>query len=230
MKYTSPIIGEGSGSMGGTTYSHNRYGQYMRNRRVPVNPNTALQDAVRTVFADLAQRWNSTLLTAQRSAWNNYAANVAVKDKLGQDIYLTGLNHYLRSNCALIQGGLTRVDDGPVIFTLPDTDPAFVVTASEETQLLSIAFNEDLDWCDEDGAAMLVSSGIPVNPTVNFFGGPFRFADAIEGDSVAPPTTPQTMTSPWQIAVDQRVYSRARIVLADGRLSNFFGSNFLCAA
>ena len=230
MKYTSPIISSGSGSMGGTTYSHNQFGQYMRNRKVPVNPNSALQISVRTVFADLAQRWQSTLTTAQRAAWNNYAANVAVKDKLGQDIYLTGLNHYLRSNCALIQGGLTRVDAGPEIFTLPGEDSSFAVTASEATQLLSVAFDDELDWLDEDGGAMLVSSGIPVNPTVNFFGGPYRFADAIEGDAVTPPTTPTTMTSPFQIAEDQKVFARGRIVLADGRLSNFFGDNFLCAS
>lgn len=230
MKYKSPIISSGSGSMGGTTYSHNRYGQYMRNRTIPTNPNSSRQDAVRTVFADLAQRWLSTLTTAQRAAWNNYGANVAVKDRLGEDIYLTGFNHYIRSNTALIQGGLPRVDQAPVIFTLPDTDPAFAVTASEATQLLSVAFDDTLDWLDLDDAAMLVSSGIPVNPTINFFGGPFRYAGVMLGDAITPLTSPQTMTSPFQIAETQKVFARARIVLDDGRLSNFFGDDFLCAS
>ena len=130
----------------------------------------------------------------------------------------------------MIQGGLTRVDAAPVVFTLPGEDSSFAVTASEATQLLSVAFDDELDWLDEDGGAMLVSSGIPVNPTVNFFGGPYRFADAIEGDAVTPPTTPTTMTSPFQIAEDQKVFARGRIVLADGRLSNFFGDDFLCAS
>jgi len=230
MKYQSSIISKGSGSLGGSTYSHNRFGMYMRNRSTPVNPNSQRQDTVRTVFADLTQHWGNTLSSAQRSAWNNYAANVAVKDKLGQDIYLTGLNHYVRSNTALIQGGLTRVDDGPTVFSLPEADSSFAVTASEATQLLSVAFNDALDWLDLDGGAMLVHGGIPVNPTINFFGGPFRFADAIEGDSVTPPTTPTTMTSPFQIAEDQKVFCRARIVLDDGRLSNFFGDDFLCSS
>ena len=230
MKYTSPIISAGSGSIGGTTYSHNRYGQYMRGRVVPVNPNSERQDAVRAVFADLAQRWLSTLTTAQRAAWNNYGANVAVKDKLGQDIYLSGLNHYIRSNTALIQAGLTRVDIGPTVFTLPETDPALDAGASEATQNLAVVFDDGLDWVDIDEAALLVHVGLPQNPTINFFGGPYRYAGKIEGDSITPPTTPATVGSPFTIAEDQKIFVRARIVLADGRLSNFFECTFLCAS
>jgi hypothetical protein len=230
MKYSSPIISHGSGSMGGSTYSHNRYGQYMRNRVVPVNPNSSRQAAVRSVFADLTQHWLNTLSTAQREAWDNYAANVAVQDKLGDSIYLTGFNHYLRSNTALLQAGLTRVDDGPVILTLPETDTGFAVAASEATQLISVTFTDTLDLYDEDGAALLVSAGRGVNPTINFYNAPFRFADSIDGNSGSPPTSPLTMTAPFSLAEDQRFFAKGRIVRADGRLSSPFWANATCAS
>lgn len=230
MKFTSPIISAGSGSQGGSTYSHNRYGMYIRNRAVPVNPDSPRQDAIRTVFSDLAQHWRNSLTANQRLSWDTYAANVSVKDKLGNDIYLTGFNHYLRSNVAILQAGLTRVDDGPTIFTLADCDTGVIVTASEATQLLSVAFTDTLDLYDEDGAALLVSSGMGVNITINFYNSPFRFADAIEGDSMTPPTSPVTITSPFFIQEGEKVFIRCRIVRADARLSNFFRTEFTCAA
>ena len=221
MKYTSPLLSGASGSMGGSTYSHNRYGSYLRNRTVRNDCN---------VFASLTEYWSQILTANQRASWNTYASNVAVKDALGQDIYLSGFNHYIRSNSAILQAGLTRVDDAPVIMTLAEQDSGFACSASEATQLISVSFTDTLDLYDEDGAALLVSAGKGVNPTINFYNSPFRFADSIDGDSGTPPSSPQTVTAPFFIQETEKVFCQARIVRADGRLSNTFGANFLCAA
>ena len=230
MKFKSLIISQGSGSLGGQTYSHNTYGQYIRARVVPTNPSSSRQAAVRSVFAALAQHWLNTLTASQRSAWDNYGANVAVKDALGDDIYLTGFCHYIRSNSAILQAGLSRVDDGPTILTLPEPDTAFAVAASEATQLISVTFTDTLDLYDEDGAALLVSAGRGVNPTINFYKSPFRFADSIDGSSTTPPTSPSTMTAPFLLAEDQKFFAKGRIVRADGRLSSPFWADATCAS
>lgn len=230
MLFKSPIIAQGSGSLAGTTYSHNRYGMYMRNRSTPVNPQTAFQSAVRNAFQTLTSAWMNTLTAVQRAAWDVYAANVSVPNALGDPVFLTGLAHYVRSNVPRIQAGLARVDTGPTTFTLPETDPAYAVSASEATQLISVAFDDTLDWCDEDDAGMLISDCRPQNASINYFGGPFRFLDSIDGDSGTPPTTPNTFTANFAFVAGQKLFTRARISLADGRLSSPFLASLTAAA
>jgi hypothetical protein len=216
------VVGQASGSLRSSTYSHNRYGAYIRNRAVPVNPQSARQSTVRTLMQTLTALWGSTLTAEQRAQWATYGANVAMINRLGETIHLTGLNHYLRSNVPRLVAGLDRVDDGPVVYALPETDETVTFSYTADDQKVSVAYDDTMGWADIDGAALLVYSGIPVNPTRNFFNGPFRFADSVDGDSVSPPSTPTEVDSPFTIQAAQRVYSQARITLADGRLSSFF--------
>jgi hypothetical protein len=229
IKYGGGVT-EMSGKMGGNVFSRNRYGAYVRKLTTPVNPASDRQVIARARVSSMADRWNNTLTEAQRVSWNVYAAAVSVLNRLGDSIYLTGFNHYIRSNCAILACGGTIVDDGPAILLLPGQDPAFAVTASAATQLVSVAFDDALDWLDEDGGYMSVQMGTPKLTSVNFFAGPWRFMDAIEGDSVTPPTTPTTMTAPWTITEDQKIWCQARIIRADGRISNFFRDSTPVAA
>jgi len=223
--------GNASGSIGADTYSHNRFGQYVRNRTKPVNPNTARQIAVRSALAQLTDRWAQILTDAQRTAWNLYAAGVVMKNALGEDILLTGFNHYLRSNVIAIQAGMTVVDDGPTVFELPDQDPLFSQTSSEATQAISFVFDDAAAWVDEDDAYLVKFEGMPQNPQRNFFAGPWRLIGTIAGDSASPPTTPDEETPiPYAITEGQRLWCYGRIRRADGRLSAPFQSHALVSA
>ena len=219
-----------SGSIGGVTYSHNRSGYYRRNRSVPVNPNTDKQVGIRNLMRSLSIAWQNTLTQAQRDAWDLYAANVTVLDKQGQSIYLTGLNHYIRSNVPLLDICLARVDDGPVIFTLATAELSLGCTASEATQQWTLTWDDTAAWASEDGAAEITQQGRPQNAGIKFFGGPWRRDGYIEGDSGAPPTSPTVLTSQWPFAQNQRLWIRSRITRADGRLSEFAQYNFLAGA
>jgi len=218
------------GKMGGNVYSKNRFGAYMRKNTVPVNPRTALQNAVRAAFSQLSVRWSQTLTALQRTGWNSYGANVAVKNRLGEDVFLTGVNHYQRSNVILAQIGEAYIDAAPAIFELPEQDPTLLFTASEAAQELEVAFDDTLEWLDEDGGFLVVYMGNPQNPTVNFFDGPWRLAGFSAGDSVTPPTTPETVTCPFAITETQKIFIYARIVRADGRVSEKFRADAFCAA
>jgi hypothetical protein len=173
-------------------------------------------------MADLTQQWTSELTEAQRAAWANYAAAISVKNRLGEDVFLTALNHYIRSNVARIQAGLSRVDDGPATLTLPGEDTTISFTATGSGNALSVSFDDSLDWLDETGGALLIRVGQPQGTGINFFAGPFRFADAVEGDDSTPPSTPASITAPWEISAGQKIFLEARIARADGRLSNPF--------
>ena len=216
------VVGQASGSLRSSTYSHNRYGAYIRNRAIPTNPNSARQSTVRTLMQVLAALWGGTLTPEQRADWTAYGANVPVINRLGESINLTGLNMYIRSNLPRIVAGLDRVDDGPAIFSLPETDGTVAFSYTADDQQISVVFDDGMDWCDVTGSALLIYTGIPVNPTRNFFNGPFRFADSIDGNSVTPPSSADEVTSPFNIQEGQLVYSKARITLVDGRLSSFF--------
>jgi len=226
------IVGQASGSLRSNTYSHNRFGAYVRNRTIPVNPNSARQSTVRTAMQILTNLWGSTLTAAQRAQWTSYGDEVEVINRLGDTVKLTGLNHYVRSNLPRLIAGLARVDAGPAEHSLPATDETAIATYTADDQKVAVAFDDTMDYLDEDDAGLLVYTGTPVNSSIEFFNGPFRFTDSIDGDSVTPLTSPQELDSPFVFQEDQQVFTRFRISLADGRLSNFFrlGSGIVAAS
>jgi len=218
------------GSLGGTVFARNSSGNYARAKTMPVNPDTIYQQNARSAITVLVERWRETLTDAQRAAWATYAAAVAMTNRLGEVIHLSGFNHYVRSNALLAQDGQTIIDAGPTELAIPAMDPAFAVSASVATQLISVVFDDTFEWLDEDGGFMWVSQGVPQNATRNFFAGPYRFMDSIDGDSVTPPTTPETMTAPFALVLGQKVWCKARIQRADGRLSGEMLDSCIVAA
>ena len=217
MKYKGTLITQGSGSLAGATFSHNKGGQYIRQRTIPVNPNTTLQQAVRSIFATLSIAWVQTLTAAQRVLWKTYADNVPLINVLGDSIFITELAMYSRSNVPRLQAALTRVDDGPTTFSLAQmTNPS--ATAAAATDLLSVTFTNTDAWATAVGGAMLVYISKPQNPTINFFKGPYQFAGKIAG-AVVPPTSPQTIALPQPIVAGQKVFFRIEATEVDGRLS-----------
>jgi len=219
-----------SGSIAGTTFARNRYGNYARARTKPVNPNTANQQVIRGLMATLTTAWSQTLTAAQRTAWNLYASSVSMKNRLGEAVNLTGFNHYLRSNIAIVQAGGTQVDDGPTVFELPAKDSTFAVTISEATQKISATFDDAADWASEVGAHLILSSGQPQNAQRNFFAGPYRLAGKVDGAAEAPSSPDATLDVSFVCTELQRVWVKARIARADGRLSEEFTANCFCGA
>jgi len=217
-----------SGSVGGTTWSHNRYGAYKRNRSVPVNPNTDRQVAIRNAVRALTIGWQNTLTEAQRGQWDTYAANVAWINHLGQSVYLTGMNHYVRSNTTMVSLGFARTDDAPSIFNIGAAELALGGSASQATQILTLTFDDSAEWATEAGAFQHFYLGLPQNASIKFFGGPWRYVVSVAG--VTPAVSPKLATAPFPIAEGQRLWVRSRIMRADGRLSEFAQINFLCAA
>lgn len=218
-----------SGSVGATTYAKNRFGMYARQRIVPVNPNTDRQVQARARLALLTGLWNTTLSAVQRNAWNEYAANVPMVNRLGQTVYVTGFNMYCRTNTLVLQVGGTRVDDAPALFLKGEQDPTVAVTISEAGQTLSIAFNNALDWAGEVGGYLAVFMGEPKATNVNFFNGPWKYAGKVSGAAV-PPVSPQTVPVPQGIVEGQTIWTQFRVIRADGRVSDPFQSRSVAVA
>ena len=229
VKYGAGIV-QISGSIAGDVHARNRSGNYIRPRTKPVNPNSARQVTIRAGLAVLTERWSETLSAAQRTAWNLYASSVAMKNRLGETIHLTGFNHYIRSNMWRVDLGQTIIDAGPTVFTLPDQDPTISITASEGTQLVTVTFDDGLPWCTEDNAGIMILEGSPQNPHRNFFVGPYRGRSAKMGADPGGIASPQTYVAIHTISEGQRIWVKFRILRADGRLSNPFTANIIVAA
>jgi hypothetical protein len=209
-----------SGSIAGTTHARNRYGNYIRPRTVPVNPNSIRQSAARLNIVYLSEQWREAPLTpTQRAAWATYAAAVAWTNALGESIKLSGFNHYVRSNAARIHAGLARVDEAPTTLSLPPGPSVFSVNAYASTQKLYVGFDDADLWAIEVGGALKVEVGQPQNSGRNFFGGPFRATGAVLG-AVSPPTSPAQLTSAFTLVATQQIWVRARVLRADGRCSS----------
>ena len=219
-----------SGSIGGTTFSRNKSGAYARAKSKPINPKTVLQSAVRALMAAVSVAWNTTVSVAQRSSWAVYGKNVPSTNKMGESIFLSGYNRYVQGNMAAQYAGLPAILDGPTTFTLPGEDPSMAVVVSEATQNIAVTFNALLGWANEDDAGMIIQQGLPQDPSIEFFNGPWRNAGVILGDSVAPPVTGDAVTVSFPVVAGQKIFARARIILADGRLSDWFRTSILASA
>jgi len=223
-------ITEMRGSMAGNTFSRNRSGAYVRSRTKPINPNSASQQKVRATLAALTDRWSQTLDAAKRAAWNLYGSNVTMTNKLGESINLTGFNHYIRSNSIKHRLGLAVVDDGPVIFEIPDADATFAITATEAPNNISATFDNTLAWSVEDHGRLCMFPGIPQTPQRKVFAGPWRLWTAVEGIAPGGAVSPKIAPAVFAISQTQRLWVYARILRADGRLSAPFRADCIVAA
>ena len=219
-----------SGSVAGNTHARNRFGNYIRARTKPINPNTARQIAVRATLAFLTTRWAEELTGVIRYAWNQYAQNVAMKNKLGETVFLTGFNHYIRSNSILKTQGLALVDAAPITFELPAEDPSFAVALSEGSQQITVTYDAAMTWNNEDGGFLHIFQGQPQNTQREFFGGPWRFVGHVSGIDPAGPAGPFVVNVQFAVGEGQRQWVYARIQRADGRISNKFRADTFCTA
>lgn len=106
------LVGQISGSIGGDTFSRNRGGSYVRTRAIPTKSTTtyAMQAKNRLAFA--SARWQS-LTASERRAWENFATNRTITDRMGEQIALSGQQTYVSLNARLERSGDTLIDEPP---------------------------------------------------------------------------------------------------------------------
>lgn len=190
MLFKSEIVTQVSGSIAGTTYSHNSAGLYRRARSIPVNPNSAAQQGVRSNLTTLSQAWNAVLTQVQRDAWDNYATLSPITGKLGDELVLSGQQMYIRCNTVRLLAGVARVDAGPTVPGLIAlTTP--VTTISIGAATLSTAFETTDAWANVVGGGLNIQTSRFISGGRNFFKGPYRFNQVVLGAG-APPASPDT--------------------------------------
>ncbi len=166
-----------SGSYADKTSSHNRAGQYVRNRRAPVQPiGTGRRAFIRASFGSVSALWGA-LTDTQRAAWTSFADGVPYTDRLGQTFKLTGQQMYVAINTQLLNCVQPTVSVPPAstaMFTF--IGPTFSAAAAVPS--LDVTFNST-------GAAddfILVAYSPPMSAGRSFTG-TFWQAAVVAGNS-----------------------------------------------
>lgn len=208
------------GSIGGTVFSRNAGGAYAKQRVKGTNPNTSGQQLMRSICSGFWAAWN-TLTAIVRTDWATYASNIQLVNRLGDAINVSGYNMYCRSRAVIKRLSMSMPAAAPTVMSLPETDPTIAVVASAAGKTLSISFDNTLGWAGEVGGMCVIYQGTPQNATKNSYDGPYKIMGAIAG-AVSPPTSPEVMPSLYAMSVGQKIFCQARVLRADGRLSNPF--------
>lgn len=102
-----------SGSIGGTTYSHNRGGMYMRNRAIPTKATSVPAENQKARIALFSQAWGG-LTEAQRLQWSTWANQNTITNALGAQITMSGHQAFVHINARLNFAGDAAIDSPPV--------------------------------------------------------------------------------------------------------------------
>lgn len=218
------MVGQLSGSQGNTTFSHNRSGSYIRNRVIPVNPNTTSQTAARSAFTSFSQNWRD-LSQSDQSSWVSLADIDPIEDRQGQSIVLSGIAYYTRFNMRRRSVALARLDTAPALVEVPPavTAATFVLSGGGD----SMAWTPTVSDGSATNFQQLLATP-PVSNGINFFGrGDFRNFDLIAGTDPAVP--PEQLEIPyavvfgtgWNTSVGMKIAIRAYGVSDSGFVGDF---------
>ena len=136
------------GSIGGQVHSKNRFGNYIRARTTPVNPQSTRQNFVRNIVQYLSQRWSNTLTQLQRDGWEVYAAAITRANKLGAQIKLTGFNHYINSFVDACTAMDSRFIRGIYQNSIPNVElkEEYVCGECDTSTMIDVPFTTDFFW------------------------------------------------------------------------------------
>lgn len=130
------IVSEVRGKIAATVFSRNRGGAVIRNRIKPINRRSTGQSTRRQTLGSLASAWRG-LTQTQRDSWNSASQNFPLQDTLGQTIFLSGEQLYVRFNANLILIGETAIDTAPSPFAFA----VLTASLSAEDDTVAAAFD-----------------------------------------------------------------------------------------
>lgn len=210
-----PIASDIRGSMGGSVFSRNRSGLYIRRRVVPVNPATPAQTQARDRVSELQAAFRDVLTATQRALWEALAQQTSAKNKIGLGITLTPQNLYIKINSLVLLAGATRIDDPPIPPAGTDTPTlTWAATTALGVQITAVSPDGPTD------AILYAQSSPALNTTVNFYKGPWQ-SSASDIAAVDAFNVPIQLVPAAGVAIGQRYHVRARYLDPTGRVSNY---------
>lgn len=181
----------------------------VRSRVSPTNPRSTRQLDVRAILAGLSTAWAS-LTSGQVTAWNDYAASVALTNLFGE-YRMSGFNAYQRLNFFVVDNG-GAANASPPVTAFKGNLTAFAAASGGG------AGEVDLTWTVPVGGALtdmvdVWATGAQPNANRSAQESEFRHDSYEAGNSTGVTVTGLT-SSAWY-------WFRARFVMVDGRAGLF---------
>lgn len=225
--YKSQLLTQASGSVGGLTFLHGSSGLTLRARSIPVNRRQPLQTEVRAIFGSLAAQWQ-LLTTDQKAAWIQYAAAVPLVNRLGEQFFASGLNHFIRSNTTRLywDSAALYVPSGPLVLSLGATPvlsvPTAVVSAGGVLTIGGNAYISDAPTVAEPNTRIVLFITRPVSPGRAYVAGPYQYANNVVVAASALQPNVLSLTCPFYFdpVGGQQVGFELEVSREDGRLSS----------
>lgn len=179
--------------------------------------------------------WTETLVEAERESWRVYGANVPVIDRLGQTINLSGQQQWVRSGVPWLLAGkaLSAIATAPTTYDTGDPGTLSFTALSEATQSGVVGVAGSPGWAADADGHLIAQVGLPQSPSINFYKAPFRFSEAIPGNMTPITTAAIDLTAcdpPIAVVENQKLFIRVRAQYPDGRLTQAFIFDRICAA
>lgn len=134
-------VAEIRGKLGGTIFSRNAGGAYMKNMANPTNPQTPKQLNVRALFSIIATAWQG-ILSAQRTAWSEMSATLPFTNSIGAVYYLSGKGLFQKTNTVLRNLGLPSISNCFVDTKVANSPEGVSIAASEGGATLTLTADD----------------------------------------------------------------------------------------
>lgn len=112
------IIDQISGKLNGTIFARNKGGNYVKGLSIPANPQTPHQQNVRNRFSYISQEWRN-LTEEQRQSWREIAKVRPVRNRLGEERFLSGFQWFQKININSTLAGDGFREEPPPLVTFP---------------------------------------------------------------------------------------------------------------
>lgn len=211
VKY-GPVIADARGSVGGTVFSRNAAGAYMKQRTVPTYPATGKQQARAALLSTLLHDWRNVLTPTQRATWNALASITSLPNNLGEMFTPSGLNLFIKANFMLDLTGQTHVTAAPIAAIAPA--PTLTITHLAAT---GIEVTDIGNW-DNSPTGLVIRQSFRNAPlTQNYFKGPYSVLNSL--NFTAFDALPLLLAASASLVADTRTFYRFRAVLDTGAVS-----------
>lgn len=186
IKY-SAVVGDASGKVGGNVFARNKGGAYVRTYTKPINPGTPKQSDVRSLFSNANADWRN-LTDAERAGWNALADGQTFKNRLGDDIKLSGIALFIKASQnvknanRLISTAISSIASPPADVLAPAMPESFTIDAEYNTGVFSLVVDAPDEGDVPTPVAFVVEATPALPPSKNNAQLEFRYLKSFAGD------------------------------------------------
>lgn len=165
----SALVQEMRNKLNGSVLSKNRYGNYVRNKTTPVNPQTEYQQAQRARLSSVSQLW-ATITDAARQGFADLANAHPFTDIFGDQKFLDGKAMFAKVNLNLLSAGQSTIN-APVAFKgVPFIELTAVTADVSDAEIEVTASSATVPA----GYTLVLQATPPMPPTVGFVKNQYR--------------------------------------------------------